>query len=71
MRIAPAVLRQAQALVADRLGLHFPDGRMADMERGLANALRNSAYPSLEPYLVWLAAVPDEDPGLRRLALRS
>jgi chemotaxis protein methyltransferase CheR len=41
---------------------------MADMERGLAHALRNSAYPSLEPYLAWLAAVPDEDPELRRLA---
>src|SRR5437867_12921398 len=68
MKISPAVLQQAQALVAHRLGLHFPDGRMADMERGLAHALRSSAYPSLEPYLAWLAAVPDEDPELRRLA---
>jgi chemotaxis protein methyltransferase CheR len=41
---------------------------MADMERGLAHALRNSAYPSPGPYLAWLAAVPDEDPELRRLA---
>ena len=68
MRISPAELRQAQALVAQRLGLHFPDGRMVDMERGLAHALRNSAYPSPEPYLAWLAAVPDDDPELRRLA---
>jgi chemotaxis protein methyltransferase CheR len=66
--ISPAVLRQAQALVAHRLGLHFPDGRMADMERGLAQALRNSSYPSLESYLAWVAAVPDDDPELRRLA---
>jgi chemotaxis protein methyltransferase CheR len=68
VKISPAALRQAQALVARRLGLHFSDARMADMERGLAHAVRNSAYTSLEPYLAWLAEVPDEDPELRRLA---
>ena len=68
MKISPAALRQAQALVASRLGLHFSSTRMADMERGLAHALRDSAYASLEPYLAWLAEVPDEDPELRRLA---
>ncbi|PYQ19112.1 MAG: hypothetical protein DMF81_22900 [Acidobacteria bacterium] len=70
MRISPAGLRQAQALVAHRLGLQFPDGRVADMQRGLADALRGSAFASLDPYLAWLAAVPDEDPELRRLAAR-
>ncbi len=62
------VCHQARALIATRLGLDFPEGRLADLERGLAEALRRSAYPAPEPFLAWLTTVPDEDAELRRLA---
>lgn len=68
MTLAPEVRSKARALIAARLGLEFPDGRVADLERGLAEAIRRSAHGAPEPYLAWLANVPDEDPALRRLA---
>ena len=48
----------AQALVAARLGLSFPESRRADLERGLAGALRAVRTRALEPYLARLAAAP-------------
>lgn len=68
MTLSREVRLEARALIAARLGLDFPDGRIADLERGLAEAIRRSAYGAPEPYLAWLANVPDEDPALRRLA---
>ena len=58
----------AQALVAARLGLSFPESRRADLERGLAGALRAVRTRALEPYLARLAAAPDDDPEWHRLA---
>jgi len=59
---------QAQALVASRLGLSFPQARRADLERGLARALRGAHVHALDPYLARLAVAPDDDPEWRRLA---
>ena len=68
MTLSREVCLQARALIATRLGLDFPDGRLADLERGLSEALRRSAYPAPEPYLAWLATAPDEHADLRHLA---
>ncbi len=60
--------REAQALIAGRLGLDFPDGRQADLERGLARALRGSPFSVPEAYLAWLRTLPDEHAEWHRLA---
>jgi len=68
MRLSDEVLLQARALIARRLGLDFPERRQADLERGLARALRTSSILEPETYLAWMATKPDEDPEWRRLA---
>lgn len=68
MTLSPEVCLRARALVADRLGLDFPEERQADLTRGLVQALRTSPHPAPEPYLMWLATAAEDDPGLRRLA---
>jgi chemotaxis protein methyltransferase CheR len=67
MRLSDAVCRQAQALIASRLGLDFPAGRQAALERGLLSACRTSAVSAPEAYLAWLATLPDESQEWRRL----
>lgn len=68
MTLAEEACRRAQALVATRLGLDFPERRRPDLERGLARALRASPIAEPETYLAWVATLPDESPELRRLA---
>lgn len=68
MRLSDEVCRQARALVASRLGLDFPDGRRADLGRGLVQACRASSASTPETYLTWLATLPDQSPEWRRLA---
>ncbi len=68
MRISDEVHVRARALIADRLGLDFPENRQADLERGLRQALGHSQVRAPEQYLAWLATLPDESPEWRRLA---
>lgn len=68
MRLPPEVCRDAQALIASRLGLDFPEHRRADLERGLLRACRNSSIQAPQAYLAWLATLADESPEWRRLA---
>ncbi|MBI2454645.1 MAG: chemotaxis protein CheR, partial [candidate division NC10 bacterium] len=68
MRLSNDVLVQARALIARRRGLDFPEGRQADLERGLLRASRASPHSAPEAYLAWLAALPDEEPEWQRLA---
>ncbi len=68
MTLSPEAWSEARELIAGRLGLDFPDGRRADLEHGLARALRASRFRTPREYLSWLTAAPEADPELRRLA---
>lgn len=68
MRLSDEACREMQELIARRLGLDFPENRQADLERGLARALRGASIRSPDAYLAWLATLPDESPEWRRLA---
>lgn len=68
MTIPDEVHSKARALIADRLGLDFPENRQADLERGLRQALAQSSIRPPEQYLAWLATLPDESPEWSRLA---
>lgn len=68
MRLSDEVCRQARALIASRLGLDFPAGREADLERRFLSACHTSSYSAPETYLAWLATLPAESQEWRRLA---
>jgi len=68
MRLADEVYQQARALIARRLGLHFPEGRQTNLEQGLLQACHAAAVPRLETYLAWLTALPTASREWRRLA---
>jgi chemotaxis protein methyltransferase CheR len=68
MTISDEVHSQARALIADRLGLDFPENRQADLERGLRQVLGHSPVRPPEQCLAWLATLPDESPEWSRLA---
>jgi len=68
MRLSDEVCQQMRALIASRLGLDFPEGRQADLERGLIRACRSSSISAPEQYLAWLATLPDQSPEWKRLA---
>jgi hypothetical protein len=58
MRLADEVYQQARALIARRLGLHFPEGCQTNLERGLLQACHAASVPRPETYLAWLTALP-------------
>ena len=68
MTFSPEVCLRARALVADRLGLDFPEERQADLTRELGQAVLTSSHSAPEPHRMWLATAPEDDPELRRLA---
>ena len=68
MRLADEVYQQARALIARRLGLHFPEGRRANLEQGLRKACHAASVPRLETYLAWLTTLPTASQEWRRLA---
>lgn len=68
MTISDEMHAQARALIADRLGLDFPESRQADLKRGLKEALGHSQGRAPEQYLAWLATLPDESPEWKWLA---
>lgn len=68
MRLPDEVCQQARDMVARRLGLDFPDRRRADLERGLARALRSSPVVDPKVYLTWMTTLSDDSPEWRQLA---
>jgi chemotaxis protein methyltransferase CheR len=68
MTISDEVHGKARAMIADRLGLDFPENRRADLERGLRQALGHSQLIQPEQYLACLATLPDDSPEWSRLA---
>ena len=68
MKLSDEVCLQARALIASRLGLDFPEGRRADLERGFIRACRASSISAPKAYLTWLASLPDGSQELMRLA---
>lgn len=68
MRLSQEICLQARALIAGRLGLDFPEGRQADLERRFIHALRTTSVGSPENYLTMLANLPEGSPELMRLA---
>ena len=45
--------------IANQTGLHFPEKKRGDLERGVLEALSNTAHPSLEAYFQALTRNPD------------
>lgn len=68
MKLSQEICLQARALIADRLGLDFPEARQADLERGLLQAFRTSSVSAPEAYLDLLANLPKGSSELMRLA---
>ena len=68
MKLSDEVCRQARVLIANQLGLDFPEHRQSDLERGLAQAVQTSPPTTPEAYLAWLASLPDTHPEWMRLA---
>ena len=68
MMMSAELQNQARALIADRLGLDFPENRRADLERGLQQVLGHLPVGPPEQYVSWLATLPDESPEWSRLA---
>lgn len=68
MRLPDEVCQQARDLIASRLGLDFPDRRRADLERGLARALRSSPVVDPKTYLTWMTTLSDDSSEWRQLA---
>lgn len=56
--LSPALLSGLSESVAARLGLHFPEERWADLERGLASAAREFGHPNAETCARWLLSAP-------------
>lgn len=68
MKLLEHVCRDARTVIAERLGLHFSEERLADLERGLVRALKNASVSDPGEYLSQLASLPDESPEWGRLA---
>jgi chemotaxis protein methyltransferase CheR len=61
-------LGRTSTLIAERLGLDFPESRWCELERGLGRACQSSGTRAPEDYLGWLASLPGDDPEWGRLA---
>jgi len=56
--LSPSLLSGLSDLVAACLGLHFPEERWADLERGVASAARELDHPDAEKFARWLLSAP-------------
>ena len=58
MRIEPAEphWQKLGGLIAQRLGLHFPDARCADLRRGFEQAMQEFGYDDPVACIDWLAS---------------
>ena len=68
MKLSVQLYEQARDLIADRLGLDFPERRRADLERGFARVLRSSPATTPHQVLAWLGALPADSHEWRRVA---
>jgi chemotaxis protein methyltransferase CheR len=62
------LLAQVSEAVADRIGLHFPETRWRDLERGLENAAREMECPDAAAFCRWLLSSPLTRTQIERLA---
>lgn len=56
--LSPSLLSTLSDFVAACLGLHFPEERWADLERGVASAARELDHPDAEKFARWLLSAP-------------
>jgi chemotaxis protein methyltransferase CheR len=56
--LSPSLLSGSSEFVAAHLGLHFPEQRWADLERGLTSAARELGHPDAEQFAAWLVSAP-------------
>jgi chemotaxis protein methyltransferase CheR len=68
MRVSREVQVSARGLIAQRLGLHFPEHREEDLARRLVRACQASRASDVGRYLSMLATLPDDSPEWRRFA---
>lgn len=68
MKLSPEVNGSARQLIAQRLGLHFPEQRQEELDRRLLRACRASSAPDVERYVALLATLPEDSPEWRRFA---
>ncbi len=53
-----ALLSRLSDFLESQIGLHFPQERWRDLERGIAVASRESGYREVQAYIHWLLAAP-------------
>jgi chemotaxis protein methyltransferase CheR len=68
VRLSADLHRSARVLIEERLGLHFPETRHRELERGILAGCRSASIGAPEEYLAWLAGLADDSPEWRRLA---
>jgi chemotaxis protein methyltransferase CheR len=68
VKLSDELFQQARSLIANRLGLDFPESRKADLDRALLRVIQSSSAWTLDTYWAWLATVSDEHPEWKRLA---
>lgn len=68
MKLSPEVNGSARTLIAQRLGLHFPEGREDELGRRLLRACRASNVSDVERYVSLLSTLPEDSPEWRRFA---
>lgn len=56
------------ALIAEHMGLHYPQERLADLQRGVAAAAPDFGFTEAEACADWLLSIPLEKPQLDTLA---
>ena len=68
MKLSPELHGSARHLIAQRLGLHFPEGREDELGRRLLRACRASNVSDVERYVSLLGTLPEDSPEWRRFA---
>lgn len=63
-----SLMDRVSALLAARVGLHFPTNRHRELELGLAGAARESGHRDASEYASWLLSAPLTRPRLELLA---
>ena len=56
--LSPSLISTLSDFVAEGLGLHFPEERWADLERGVVSAARELGHPDAESCAHWLLSAP-------------
>jgi chemotaxis protein methyltransferase CheR len=57
-RVTHAHWSQLSEFIAETMGLHFPPERLADLERGVAEAARELGFADVAAYVRWLLSTP-------------